>query len=62
MSAHGATQVAPMPRFSDTPTTLPPPMCDPIDVDDVLSTWGRSLDHGRQPRPAGSATSSEARE
>ena len=42
VTAHGTTQVAPAPRFSRTPAELPPPMADPVDIDDVLAGWGAS--------------------
>ena len=41
VTANGATQVAPAPRFSRTPAVLPDPMSDPVDVDDVLADWAR---------------------
>ncbi len=34
-------QVASAPRFSRTPAGLPPPMADPVDVDDMLAGWTR---------------------
>jgi hypothetical protein len=40
---HGATQVAPVPRFSHTRTTLPPPLADPIDVEDVVADWSAAV-------------------
>jgi alpha-methylacyl-CoA racemase len=39
VTANGATQVAPAPRFSRTPAGLPDPMSEPVDVDDVLTGW-----------------------
>jgi alpha-methylacyl-CoA racemase len=43
VTSHGATQVAPVPRFSHTRTTLPPPLADPIDVEDVVSDWSAAV-------------------
>lgn len=42
VTANGATQVAPAPRFSRTPARLPAPMSDPVDVDDVLTGWDKT--------------------
>jgi alpha-methylacyl-CoA racemase len=39
ITANGATQVAPVPRFSGTPAGLPDPMSEPLGVDDVLAGW-----------------------
>jgi alpha-methylacyl-CoA racemase len=39
VTADGLTQVAPAPRFSRTPAKLPPPMADPVGVDEVLAGW-----------------------
>jgi alpha-methylacyl-CoA racemase len=39
VTAHGVTQVAPVPRFSRTQTQLPAPMSDPEPVEDVLAAW-----------------------
>ena len=39
--ANGTTQVALARRFSRTPAGLPPPMADPVDIDDVLAGRAR---------------------
>ncbi|HEX2316475.1 MAG TPA: CaiB/BaiF CoA-transferase family protein [Thermomonospora sp.] len=48
VTEHGATQVAPVPRFSHTELRLPAPMADPVDVGEVLADWTDAAD----PTPA----------
>lgn len=48
VTADGATQVAPAPRFSRTPARLPDPMSEPVAVSDVLGGCGR--ERGRRHR------------
>ena len=53
VTANGTTQVAPAPRFSRTPAELPPPMADPVDIDEVLAGWSALPDGASSARRPG---------